>query len=404
MAREKVLALILAGGTGGRLETLTRKRAKPVTPFAGVYRLIDFPLSHCVHSGLSDVWVIEQYELHSLNEHLSNGRPWDLDRTYGGLQVLPPNQRQHGEEEGGFAQGNADAIWRQRTLIREFDPGVLLVLSSDHIYRLDYRDLLDLHRLRKADLTLVSTRVPREQACRFGVVEVGGDGRVTGFEYKPESPRSDLVTTEVFAYDARKLLDTLDALAREGGGKKEKGEEDGPSLKDFGDRLLPRLVEEGNVFDFRLEGYWRDVGTVDSYWQAHMDLLAPAPPIVLDAPDWPILTTGPQRLPARIDGEARIGGSLIGSGSRVAGRVERSVLAPGVIVEPGAEVRDSILLHEVVVRSGARVERAILDAGAEVGEGATVGGRDGDLALVGQEVKIPARARIEPGARVEPEG
>jgi glucose-1-phosphate adenylyltransferase len=402
MAREKVLALILAGGTGGRLETLTRKRAKPVTPFAGVYRLIDFPLSHCVHSGLSDVWVIEQYELHSLNEHLANGRPWDLDRTYGGLQVLPPNQRKHGEEEGGFAQGNADAIWRQRALIREFDPDVLLVLSSDHIYRLDYRDLLDLHRQRKADLTLVSTRVPREQACRFGVVEVGGHGRVTGFEYKPESPRSDLATTEVFAYDARKLLDTLDALAREGRSKKE--EEDGPSLKDFGDRLLPRLVEEGNVFDFRLEGYWRDVGTVDSYWQAHMDFLAPEPPIGLDAPDWPILTTGPERLPARIDAAASIDGSLIGSGCRVAGRVERSVLAPGVIVEPGAEVRDSILLHEVAVRSGARIERAILDAGAEVGEGATVGGRDGDLALVGLRVKIPARARIEPGARVEPEG
>jgi glucose-1-phosphate adenylyltransferase len=200
MAREKVLALILAGGSGGRLETLTRQRAKPVTPFAGVYRLIDFPLSHCVHSGLSDVWVIEQYELHSLNEHLSNGRPWDLDRTYGGLQVLPPNQRKHGEEEGGFAQGNADAIYRQRTLIREFDPDVLLVLSSDHVYKLDYRDVLDRHRERKADLTLVSTRVPRDRACRFGVVEVAGDGRVTGFEYKPESPKSDRVTTEVFAY------------------------------------------------------------------------------------------------------------------------------------------------------------------------------------------------------------
>jgi glucose-1-phosphate adenylyltransferase len=404
MAREKVLALILAGGAGGRLETLTRKRAKPVTPFAGVYRLIDFPLSHCVHSGLSDVWVIEQYELHSLNEHLSNGRPWDLDRTYGGLQVLPPNQREHGEEEGGFAQGNADAIWRQRTLIREFAPDVLLVLSSDHIYKLDYRDVLDHRRQRKADLTLVSTRVPREQACRFGVVEVGGDGRVTGFEYKPESPRSDLVTTEVFAYDARKLLDTLDALAREGGGEKdEEKEEDGPSLKDFGDRLLPRLVKEGNVFDFRLEGYWRDVGTVDSYWQGHMDLLAPEPPIVPDAPDWPILTTGPQRLPARIDAAASLDGSFIASGCRVAGRVERSVLAPGVIVEPGAEIRDSILLHETVVRSGARIERAILDVGVEVGERAVIGERNAEIALVGQGIKIPAGARIEPGARVDPE-
>jgi glucose-1-phosphate adenylyltransferase len=403
MAREKVLALILAGGSGGRLEVLTRQRAKPVMPFAGVYRLIDIPLSHCVHSGLSDVWVVEQYELHSLNEHLSNGRPWDLDRTYGGLQVLPPNESKHRGEQGGFAQGNADALYRQRSLIRELDPDVLLVLSSDHVYKLDYGLVLDRRRELKADLTLVSTRVPREQASRFGVVEVDGEGRVTGFEYKPESPRSDLVTTEVFAYDARKLLDTLDRLVEEeGGGKGE--EESGSSLKDFGDKLLPRLVAEGRVFDFRLEGYWKDVGTVDSYWQTHMDLLAPEPPLVLDDPAWPILTTGRQRLPARIEAEARIAGSLIAPGCRIAGRVERSVLAPGVVVETGAEVRDSILLHETVVRAGATIDRAVLDIHVEVGPGAKVGEADGDLAVVGQRIKIPAQGRIPPGARVEPEG
>ena len=370
-------------------------------PFAGVYRLIDIPLSHCVHSGISDVWVVEQYELHSLNEHLSNGRPWDLDRTYGGLQVLPPNQSKHREEEGGFAQGNADALYRQRSLIRELDPDVLLVLSSDHIYKLDYSLLLDRHRELKADLTLVSTRVPREQASRFGVVEVDGEGRVTGFEYKPESPKNDLVTTEIFAYDARKLLDTLDRLAEENGGE---AEENGPSLKDFGDKLLPRLVAEGRVFDFRLEGYWKDVGTVDSYWQTHMDLLAPEPPLRLDDPAWPILTTGPQRLPARIEAEARIAGSLIASGCQIAGRVERSVLAPGVVVEPGAEVRDSILLHGAAVRAGAKVDRAILDIEVEVGEGAKIGEADGELALVGQRVRIPAGERIAAGARVEPAG
>lgn len=396
MAREKVLALILAGGEGGRLEVLTRRRAKPATPFAGIYRLIDFPLSNCLHSGLSDVWVIEQYELHSLNEHLSNGRPWDLDRTYGGLLVLPPNQRKHGEEEeGGFAQGNADAIYRQRSLIREFDPDVLLVLSADHVYKLDYRDLLDRHRERRADLTLVSTRVPREEAGRFGVVEADGEGRVTGFEYKPGEPKSDLVTTEIFAYDARKLLDTLDRLAEEGG-------EEEP-LKDFGDKLLPRLVEEGRGHEMRHEGYWKDVGTVGSYWQAHQDLLAPEPPLEIDDPDWPILTTGVQLLPARVEEGARIADSLIAPGCRVAGRVERSVLAPGVVVEAGAEVRGSILLHGTVIRAGARVERAILDSGVEVGEGAAVGGGEGDLAMVGMRVKIPAKARIEPGARLEPE-
>ena len=224
---------------------------------------------------------------------------------------------------------------------------------------------------------------------------------MTGFEYKPESPKNDLVTTEIFAYDARKLLDTLERLAEENGGD---AEEDGPSLKDFGDKLLPRLVAEGRVFDFRLEGYWKDVGTVDSYWQTHMDLLAPEPPLRLDDPAWPILTTGPQRLPARIEAEARIAGGLIASGCQIAGRVERSVLAPGVVVEAGAEVRDSILLHGAAVRAGAKVDRAILDIEVEVGEGAKIGEADGELALVGQRVRIPAGERIAAGARVEPAG
>ncbi|MFL6196143.1 MAG: glucose-1-phosphate adenylyltransferase family protein [Thermoanaerobaculia bacterium] len=393
MARERVLVLILAGGEGGRLEVLTRQRAKPALPFAGVYRLIDFSLTNCMHSGLSDVWVIEQYELHSLNEHLANGRPWDLDRTYGGLLVLPPYQSKNGEEEGGFAQGNADAIYRHRTLIAEFDPDVLLVLSADHVYKLDYRDVLDRHREARADLTVVTTRVPREEAGRFGVVEVEG-GRVTGFEYKPESPRGGLVTTEVFAYDARKLLEALDRLSAENDGQ----------LKDFGHELLPHLVEQGRVFELRHEAYWKDVGTVESYWQAHMDLLAPEPALVLDDPDWPILSSGSQRLPARIHGEARIAESLIAPGCRVAGRVERSVLSPGVVVEAGAEVRDSILLHDVTVRKGAKVARAILDSGVEVGEGASIGEPEGDLTAVGMRVRIGQGERIEAGGRVEPVG
>ncbi|HEY9421281.1 MAG TPA: sugar phosphate nucleotidyltransferase, partial [Thermoanaerobaculia bacterium] len=311
----KVLVLILAGGEGGRLEVLTAERAKPAMPFGGVYRLIDFPLSNCLHSGLSDVWVVEQYELHSLNEHLANGRPWDLDRTYGGLRVLPPYQRKSKVEEGGFAEGNADAIYRHKSLIREFGPDVLLVLSADHVYRLDYREVIDRHRETGAAVTLVTTRVPKEEAGRFGVVQVDGDGRVTGFEYKPESPKSDLVTTEVFAYDAPRLLETLDRLARD-----TEGEESG--LKDFGHELIPLLVQEGQAREFRHEGYWRDVGTIESYWEAHMELLESKPSLVLDDPDWPLRTYGTQRLPARVEGSAQIHGCLISSGCRIAGRVE----------------------------------------------------------------------------------
>jgi glucose-1-phosphate adenylyltransferase len=392
--RTKVLVLILAGGAGGRLEVLTAERAKPAMPFGGVYRLIDFPLSNCLHSGLSDVWVIEQYELHSLNEHLANGRPWDLDRTYGGLRVLPPHQRKEENGEGGFAEGNADAIYRHRSLIREFGPDVLLVLSADHVYKLDYREVIDRHLESGAAATLVTTRVPREKAGRFGVVQVDGDGRVTDFEYKPESPRSDLVTTEVFAYDAVRLLDTLDQLAGE-----TEGDESG--LKDFGHELIPSLVREGQAREFRHEGYWRDVGTIESYWEGHMELLEPETALVLDDPDWPLRSYGVQRLPARIEGTARIGASLISPGCRVAGRVERSVLGTGVVVEEGAEVRDSILIEKVVVKAGASVTRAILDEGVEVGEGAQVGEEDGDLVAVGQRARIGAEVKVEPGARVE---
>lgn len=377
--RPKTLALILAGGEGGRLGVLTEERAKPAVPFAGVYRLIDFPLSNCLHSGISDVWVIEQYEPHSLNEHLANGRPWDLDRTYGGLQVLPPQQTRSRKDEGGFAQGNADAIYRHKTLIRELDPDLLLVLSADHVYKLDYREVIDRHLENEAAVTLVTTRVPPgEDASRFGVVEVDGDGRVTGFEYKPESPKSGLVTTEVFVYDASELLDTLDKLAGE----------DEPDLKDFGHELIPQLVSEGKAREYRLEDYWRDAGTVESYWRAHMDLLEPEPGLVLDDPAWPLRTYGQQRLPARIEGSARIGASLISPGCRIAGRVERSVLGPGAVVEEGAEVRDSVLLEKVVVRAGARIQRAILDAEVEVGEGARVGETEGEIALAGRGSRL----------------
>jgi len=402
MPRPRVLAVILAGGEGGRLEVLTEHRAKPAMPFAGVYRLIDFALSNCVHSGLSDVWVIEQYRPHSLNEHLANGRPWDLDRTYGGLQVLPPYQNRGGGDgadgESGFAQGNADALYRQRHFLRDFGPDLVLVLSADQVYKLDFREVIDRHLARKADVTLVTTRVPPEEAKRFGVVQVDGDGRVTGFQYKPEEPASDLATAEVFVYDAPVLLETLERLAEE-------GDTDEP-LEDFGHELIPRLVEGGRAWEYRLEGYWRDLGTIDSYWRGHMDLLDSEPGLVLDDPAWPILTYGSQRLPARIEESARIAGSLIAPGCRVAGRVERSVLAPGVVVEEGALVREAVLLHDVVVRAGAEVQRAIVDTGARLGKGARVG-EDGesepgaeDLALVGQGVEVAEGGRVRAGERV----
>jgi glucose-1-phosphate adenylyltransferase len=385
----KTLVLILAGGEGKRLGVLTQVRAKPSMPYAGIYRLIDFPLSNCVHSCLSDVWVIEQFEPHGLNDHLANGRPWDLDRTYGGLRLLPPHTRPG--DDGVFPRGNADAIHRNRAVIREFAPDMILVLSADHVYKLDYRDVLAAHLDREAEVTMVTTRVPLERAGRFGNVFVGDDGKVTDFAYKPDPPQSGIVTTEVFVYDARALLETLDELAA--------GDE---PLEDFGHQLIPKLVERGGAHAFELDGHWRDVGTIPSYWESHMELVGPEPPLDLDDPAWPILTYGVQRAPARIRRGAEIRDSLIAPGCDIRGTVERSVLAPGVVVEEGAWVADAVILHDTHVGRRARIERAIVDDHVEIGEEARIGG-EGDITLVGQRSRIAAGIRVRAGAHLEPE-
>ncbi len=392
MAREKVLALIMAGGAGGRMGPLAQVRAKPALAYGGVYRLVDFPLSNCVNSGISDVWVIEQYQPNSLNDHLANGRPWDLDRLYGGLKVLPPQQ---GGDEEGWHQGNADAIYRNRQRIRDFAPDMLLVLSADHVYKLDYRDAFDRHMECGADVTLVTTEVPIEEAERFGVVEVDSEGKVTGFEYKPDSPRTGIVTTEVFVYNPSTLLQTLDELVAES------GEEEGDGLEDFGDVLLPRLVSEGRVYEYRLDGYWKDVGLPESYWRAHMDLLEPDPVLQMEDPAWPILTYGPHRPPARIHETARIENSLVSPGCVVRGRVVRSILSPDVTVEQDASVIDSVLLGTTTIESGATVERAIIDKDVTVGRGARVGGGS-EVSVVGRWSEIPEGTTIAEGAQLPP--
>jgi len=376
--RPKVLALVLAGGEGGRLAPLTDERAKPALPFGATYRLIDFPLSNCTHSGIRDVWVIQQYEPHELTRQLANGRPWDLDRTSGGLLILHPYL---GDSESGWYEGNADAIYRNREAIADHDPDLLLVLSADHVYKLDYADVIDAHLRSDASVTMVTTRVPREEAARYGVVELDDEDRVTRFEYKPAEPRSDLVTTEVFLYDARTLRGALDGLAGAG---------DESGLKDFGHELLPQLVGDGTARAFELKTYWRDVGTIESYWQAHMELLAEEPPLALDDPAWPILTAGLQRPPARVEGSARLNASLVAAGAVIRGNVERSVIGPGVVVEEGATVRESILLHDGHVASGAVVARAIVDERVRVEAGAELGGAE-EITVVGAGEVVAAR-------------
>lgn len=403
MARPRILALVLAGGQGGRMEVLTAARAKPALPYAGVYHLIDISLSNIRNSGIADAWLVVQYEAQSIVSAVANGRPWDLDRTHGGLQIVPP-QQEGANAEGVWHEGNADAVYQNRELIRVFDPDVLLVLSADHIYKLDYNEVIDQHLASGADATLVTTEVPLHQASNHGTVTVDTGGKVTGFEYKPDEPKSSLVTTEIFVYTPDVVIETLERLSsRNGGGEQRSG------LEDFGHDLLPELVRTGKVRDFRLPCYWKDVGRPETYFESHMQLLEDNPDLDLDDPAWPIFTLNPQRMPARIHGTARIDHSLVAPGCDIAGTVERSVLSPGVIVEPGATVRDAIILPDVTVRAGATVRFAIVDEGAMIGKNAKVGQKPKgnlptteELVLIGANARIRGGTTIGRGERIEP--
>lgn len=390
MARPRTLVMVLAGGAGGRLELLTAARAKPAVPYAGTHRLIDFPLSNALHSGISDVWVSQQFNPVSLTDHLANGRPWDLDRTTGGLLLLSPRL---GGTRSGWQGGTAASLWHNAPLIREHAPDALVVVSADAVYLQDYAELVEGHLDSDADVTMTTTEVDPGDASRYGVAQVDAAGRVTDYAMKPDEPEGNLVTNEVFVFTSKVLLDLLDEL----GGQDDEQDD----LKDLGNAVLPRLVKEGRAREHRFPGYWRDLGTVASYWSAHMELLVEEPPIDLDDPNWPVLTkASARRAPAQISRTASIDSSLVASSARIAGRVEHSVIGRGVVVEEGATVVDSVLLPGAVVRSGATVHCAVLDDGVEVGRGASVGEAGGEVALIGLQAVVQEGAVLRAGARL----
>ncbi|MEP6527317.1 MAG: sugar phosphate nucleotidyltransferase [Nocardioidaceae bacterium] len=407
MARDRVVAVVLAGGQGSRMDVLTRERAKPAMPFGGVYQLVDFPLSNLHHSRIEDVWLSVQYQSNSIADQVANGRPWDLDRTRGGLRLLPPQQGV-GAVEDGLATGNADVLFRQRDIIWEADPDLLVVLSADHVYRFDLNDAIDTHRAKGADCTVVTSVVPREQAGNHATVTANRLHRVTAFDHKPARPRTGVVATEIFVYRPSALIDTLEQLHRELDGKTEDEADDGSGLGDFGHHLLPRMVEQGSVYEHRMPGYWKDVGRPESYFAAHRDLLMGEVGL-LDEPGWPILTRDLQRAPTRIRHGARVAESMISPGCRIEGTVRRSVLGPGVVVEPHAVVSDSIVLADSKVGSNARVMWSIIDSCVRIEAGARLGGRpagdlptDDELTLVGRDATIGQAVTLGKGARLEP--
>ncbi len=393
---KRTTAIVLAGGEGERLSILSGVRAKPAVPFAGKYRIIDFTLSNCVNSDITDVAILTQYNPRSLNDHIGSGRPWDMDRAKGGIRLLQPYLARGRAAE--WYRGTADAVLRNVWAIEDSRSDTILVLAGDHIYKMDYQPFIAQHRRKRADVTIAVKRVPIGEAHRFGILALDDDDRVTEWQEKPKQPRSDLASLGIYVFSRRALLAWLDA--------------DRP---DFGAHIIPAMLGAGaRVFGYRFDGYWQDVGTVESYWQTQMDLLDDHPPLDLYDRDWVIHTRSEERAPARIGPTANVHRSLISHGCQIAGTVERSVLSPGVRVDPGAIVRDSVIMFDAHIRAGAVVDRAILDKEVSVGPNAVVGmGSDFEtpnrqeptrlntgITIVGKRAAIPAGARIGRNVRI----
>jgi len=393
-------AFILAGGVGSRLCLLSERRAKPAVPFGGKYRIIDFTLSNCVNSGIFDIGVLTQYRPLSLNQHIGLGRPWDLDRNRGGIQLLQPSL---GSIQSDWYHGTADAIYQNLVHLQRRRTEQVLVLSGDHVYKMDYNLLYAFHKASHAAVTVAVTEVPAESVSSFGILEADRGGRVSGFQEKPERSDSRLASMGVYLFERDALVRWLaeDAEMLDSG-------------HDFGKDILPRLVARGeHVYAHRFRDYWQDVGTLDSYYQTNLDFLAPRAPLDLADPDWVIHTQTADRPPVYVERGGRAVRSFVANGCRIAGRVEHSMLFPGVTVEPGAVVRDSIVMHDVVVGRGAVVDHAILDKHVRVGDGALLGHGDSatpnracpghlssGLLVVGKGAVVPKDVRIGRNARI----
>lgn len=393
----KTRAVILAGGEGSRLGILTAKRAKPAVPFAGKYRIIDFALSNCCNSGLYDVILLAQYRPQSLIEHIGGGGPWELNRELsGGVRIYTPYKARFGTD---WFVGTADAVQQNFTFIKQGNPDYVLVLSGDHVYAMDYEPMLTFHRDHRADLTIATIRVPMSEASRFGILGVDDDYRVTSFVEKPKNPPSDLANMGVYVFN----LKTLDRALW-------KDHYDQHSSHDFGRDILPSLINGGSarVFAYPYSGYWVDVGTVDTYWQAHMDLLDAEPDLDLNDRAWVIHTRTEERPPARVRHGAVVEDSMLSGGVLVepGAVVRRSVLSPGVVVRSGALVEESILFTGTHIGPGAKVTRSILDKHVQVGENSQVGkpASAGLLASINPEsfVLIGKNSAVPPGQVVLP--
>ena len=388
--KKECVAMLLAGGQGSRLYALTQKTAKPSVPFGGKYRIIDFTLSNCINSGLDTVGVLTQYQPLILNDYIGNGLPWDLDRTFGGVKILPPYQGQNGAD---WYKGTANAIWQNMEFINRYNTEYVLVLSGDHIYKMDYAKMLDYHKETGADCTIAVIDVPLEEASRFGIMSTKEDGTIFKFSEKPKNPDSTKASMGIYIF----TKDKLEHYLRE-------DSKDPDSANDFGKNIIPAMLGAGEkMMAYPFEGYWKDVGTIQSLWEANMDLLGEKPVLSLHDEAWRIYSRQMSSTPQYIGGEATVINSSVTAGCEIYGTVKNSVLSNDVTVEAGAIVEDSVLLGGVTVKAGAVVRYAILDAGVTVSENATVGedkATASGIAVIGANYLVANGETVPAGAMI----
>lgn len=389
--KKKCVAMLLAGGQGSRLYALTNNIAKPAVSFGGKYRIIDFPLSNCVNSGIDTVGILAQYQPLLMNEYIGNGQPWDLDRTFGGVHILSPYQGKHSSD---WYKGTANAIYQNIHFIKQYNPDYVLILSGDHIYKMDYSRMLEAHIKAGAACTVAAIEVPMKEASRFGIINADKDGTITGFEEKPAHPKSNLASMGIYVFTAEKLYSYLEKDAKKP-----------DSENDFGKNVLPDMLTSGEKMTaYVFDGYWKDVGTIDSLYEANMDLLGDVPKIDVTDKKWKIQSRNPLMQPQYLGKGSKVINSIVMSGSEIWGEVENSVLSSGVIVKKGAKVKDSIIMANTVIEEGAIVNYSIIDENTEIGPKAKIGEKKSDsvkIALLGRNIKVEAGAVVPQGAIVD---
>ena len=382
--------MLLAGGQGSRLYALTRKTAKPAVSFGGKYRIIDFTLSNCVNSGIDTVGVLTQYQPLVLNEYIGNGQPWDLDRVYGGVKILPPYQ---GQKSADWYKGTANAIYQNLGFLDRYDTDYVLILSGDHIYKMDYSKMLEYHKSKGADCTIAVIEVPLKEASRFGIMSTYDDGSIYKFTEKPKEPDSTKASMGIYIFSRQKLHEYLEA-----------DEADKSSSNDFGKNVIPAMLAAGEkMYAYPFEGYWKDVGTISSLWEANMDLLGSDPVLDLNDDEWRIYSRHTAEGPQFVGPNAKIENCYITEGCEINGEVKNCIIGAGVKVMEGACVSDSVLMGDSVIEKGATVRRAIIDTGVTVGMGATVGAVRKDsskITVIGEDVAINNGSVVEDGAMV----